>query len=150
MESYRVEKLANQQIHLLDIDGQVDPAPIGDIAAWQEAEKDVLSNIVRMFNDLVGDIDWTDEDRIRQFVTETVPDKISTDARVVSAFTHSDEQNRRKEVEEALKKAINAASFDHLELYKNFTANESFKNQIHQIVYDAVVAKLGVHVPSNQ
>ncbi len=142
MDSYRVEVKATQAIRPADGPGEIEPVPIADVKIWEEAERDLLSNIVRMFNDLVGDIEWTDRDRIETFVTETVPDAIANDARVRSAFTHSDEQNRRKEVEEAVKNAIIGASTDHLELYNHFAGTAGFEKQLQQMIYDAVALRL--------
>ena len=66
MDSYRVEKRAMQQIVLPDADAEIDPVPTSEGGHRPEPELDRLSNIIRAFNDLFGDITWDDADRVRQ------------------------------------------------------------------------------------
>ena len=51
MDSYRAEKRAVQQIQLLDADATIDPLPADGGGSRPEPELDVLSNILRTFND---------------------------------------------------------------------------------------------------
>ena len=75
MDSYRVEKRAMQKIILPDEDAEVDPVPTAGGGSRPDTKLDQLSNILRTFNDLFGDIEWDDADRVRQLVTETIPRK---------------------------------------------------------------------------
>jgi hypothetical protein len=56
MDSYRVEKLAVQRVQLADQDAEVDPVPTDGGGHKAEPELDLLSNIIRSFNDLFGNI----------------------------------------------------------------------------------------------
>ena len=62
MDSYRVEKLAVQKILVPDKDAKIDPVPTSGGGHVPEPELDRLSNILRTFNDLFGDIAWDDRE----------------------------------------------------------------------------------------
>ena len=64
MESYRAEAKATLDIALADEDGRTRSGPGGKGGPKPEPEIDLLSNIVRSFNDLFGNIDWKDADKI--------------------------------------------------------------------------------------
>ena len=48
----------------LDQDAEIDPVPVSGGAMKPEPELDVLSNIVRAFNDQFGNIEWDDEEQV--------------------------------------------------------------------------------------
>ena len=79
MDSYRVEKRLEQAISLADEDAEIDPVQPIPGAGRPEPEMETLSQILKEFNELFGDIDWADEDRIRQLITETIPGKVASD-----------------------------------------------------------------------
>ena len=66
MDSYRVEKRTMQKIRSCpDEDAEIDPSSGGNGSGGRaEPEIDLLSNIIRTFNDLFGNIQWEDEDRV--------------------------------------------------------------------------------------
>jgi len=45
-----------------------------------EPELDILSNIVKAFNDMFGNIQWTDMDRVHKLITEDIPARVAADA----------------------------------------------------------------------
>jgi len=55
-DSYRVEKQAAQRVQLADHDAEIDPIPTDGGRRNAEPELDLLSNIIRSFNDLFGNI----------------------------------------------------------------------------------------------
>ena len=75
MDSYRVEKKVMQKVILSDEDTEIDPVPIGGGTGRPEPEIDFLSNILKDFNELFGDIEWEDGDRVRQLITEDIPSR---------------------------------------------------------------------------
>jgi type I restriction enzyme R subunit len=56
MDSYRVEKLAAVRVQLSDADAEIGPVPTSGGGRKPEPELDRLSNILRDFNDLFGNI----------------------------------------------------------------------------------------------
>ncbi|MCY3606227.1 MAG: type I restriction endonuclease subunit R [Gammaproteobacteria bacterium] len=127
MESYRVEKHAMQRIILPDEDSEIDPVPTSATGGIHEPELDRLSNIIREFNDLFGDIAWDDADRVRELVTETIPAKVAEDNAFINARKNSDKENARIEHDKALARVMISIMKDDTVLYKQFADNESFK-----------------------
>ena len=127
MESYRVEKHAMRKLVLPDEDSEIDPVPTSTAGNVPESELDRLSNIIREFNDLFGDISWDDSDRVRTLVTETIPSKVAEDSAFRNAKMNSDKENARIEHDKALKRVMISIMKDDTVLYKQFADNESFK-----------------------
>ena len=68
MDSYRAEKQAEARIVLPDADGEIDPIPPGGSGGATDPEMTALSQLVAEFNDLFGNIDWSDEDRVLEII----------------------------------------------------------------------------------
>ena len=127
LDSYRVEKQEMRKILLPDEDAEVDPVPAAGGGHLPEPEMDRVSNIIRAFNDLFGDIAWHDADRVRQLVTETIPSRVAEDTAFRNARMNSDRENARIEHDKALLRVMTAVMKDDTELFKQFMDNDSFK-----------------------
>ena len=68
MDSYRIEKLAMMRIQLPDANAEIEPVPTSGGGYVPEPEIDLLSNILKTFNDQFGNIAWVDADRVRRLV----------------------------------------------------------------------------------
>ena len=136
MDSYRVEKRAIQNIMLPDEDAEIDPVPSGAGGHKPEPELDRLSNIIRLFNELYGGIQWEDADRVLQLITETIPARVAADTAFKNARHNSDMENTRIEFERVLRSEIDAVIKDDGELYKQFMDNEGFKRWLSDTVFD--------------
>ena len=130
MDSYRVEKRAMQKIVLPDQDAEIGAVPPGGGGPAPEPELDRLSNIIREFNDLFGDIAWDDADRVRQLITETIPTKVAEDNAFMNAKMNSDRQNARIEHDKALMRVMISIMNDDTALFRQFVDNESFKRHL--------------------
>ncbi|MEM3883159.1 MAG: hypothetical protein QXO23_07240, partial [Candidatus Methanomethyliaceae archaeon] len=100
-----------------------------------EPELDRLSNIIKEFNDLFGNIVWTDKDRVRKLITEEIPARVAADAAYKNARKHSDKQNARIEHDKALLRVMTALLKDDTELFKQFSDNESFRRWLADTVF---------------
>ena len=136
MDSYRVEKQSVQRILLPDEEAEIDPVPTAGGGARPEPEIERLSNILRTFNDLFGDIPWEDKDRVRQLITETIPTKVAGDPAFRNARRHSDKQNARIEHAGALRRVMNSLMKDDAELFKQFWDNEGFRRWMTDVVFE--------------
>ncbi len=136
LDSYRAEKQARQQLLLPDRDAEIEPVPAAGGGHRPEPEVDRLSNILRAFNDLFGDIHWEDADRVRQLITETIPDRVAADAAFRNAQRNSDPQNARIEHDGALLRVMTAVMRDDTQLFKQFMDNDSFKRWLTNTVFD--------------
>ena len=136
MDSYRVEKRSVQKILLPDEEAEMEPVPTGGGGSLPEPEMDRLSNIIKAFNDLFGNIPWEDADRVRQLITETIPARVAEDAAFQNALRNSDEQNARVEHGNVLKRVMTSVMKDDMKLYKQFTDNEGFKRWMVDAIYE--------------
>ena len=135
MDSYRAEKQAMQQISLPDEDAEIEPVPTSGGGQLPEPELDRLSNILSDFNDLFGDIDWNDADRVRQLITETIPSRVAEDTAFKNAQQNSDKENARIEHDKALRRVMTSVVKDDIELFKQFMDNPSFKRWLTDTVF---------------
>jgi type I restriction enzyme R subunit len=135
MESYRVEKKAAMQIALPDEDGEIGPVPTTGGGHAPEPELERLSNILKTFNDLFGNIGWTDADRVQRIITEDIPAGVAADKKYQNAQRYSDKGNARIEHDLALSRVMNAVMKDDTELFKQFSDNESFRRWLSDTVF---------------
>lgn len=139
MDSYRAEKQATLEIMLPDEDTEIEPIPTGSAGNKPEPEMERLSNIVRQFNDLFGDIPWESKERTMRTIIEDLPESVNNDPAYQYAKLNSDEQNAQIELRNVLDKAIIKLLADNSLLYKQYTENPDFKNwlsnQIFQLTY---------------
>ena len=136
IDSYRVEKKAMQTIILPDEDAEIAPVPTAGGGHAPDPEMDRLSNILKVFNDLFGDIDWDDEDRVRQLITETIPTRVAADAAFRNAMLNSDDANTRIEHDKALLRAMTSVVNDDTQLFKHFMDDDGFKRQMTDVVFE--------------
>lgn len=127
MYSYRSEKQAAMKIQLADADTEIDPVPTSGGGFMQESELERLSNIIKTFNELFGNIAWRDADRIGKLIAEEIPAKVAVDQAYQNAQAHSDKQNARIEHDKALGCVMVALLKDDTELFKQFSDNDSFR-----------------------
>ena len=106
-----------------------------------EPELDSLSNILRTFNDLFGNIKWTDEDRVNKLITEDIPDKVDADPAFQNAKKNSDKQNARIEHDKALERVIIDLINDDTELFRLFMDNSDFKRWLATTVFGITYAR---------
>jgi len=138
MDSYRPEvNAALAAMGMIEANGMLEPAPTGGGGGLSEAEVDKLSNIIRTFNDLFGNIEWKDADKIGQVIAEEIPLRVAQDTAYKNAQQNSDRQNAKLEHDRALGRVVLELLADHTELFKQFSDNQSFKRWLTDSVFDA-------------
>ncbi|AOX99899.1 type I restriction endonuclease subunit R [Jeongeupia sp. USM3] len=137
MDSYRVEAQAALKMAMDDTDATVEPVPPGGGGGKGEPEIDRLSNIIKTFNDLFGNIPWKDEDKIRKVIAEEIPARVAQDKAYQNAQANSDKQNAKLEHDKALNRVVLELLSDHTELFKQFSDNSNFKRWLTDMVFDA-------------
>ena len=101
-----------------------------------EPELDRLSNIVKQFNELWGDkTKWRDVDKIHRVISEEVPERVAADRAYQNAMKYSDEQNARIELNSALQRVMDAIVYDHIDLYKLYADDPSFKHWLRDQIF---------------
>jgi type I restriction enzyme R subunit len=145
MDSYRVEKQAAVKIQLPDADAEIEPVPTTGGSRKPEPELDRLSNILKAFNDLYGNIGWADKDRVQRLIFEDIPDRVSVDTAYQNAKKNSDKQNARIEHDKALARVMNSVLKDDTDLFKLFVDNESFRRWMTQTVFELTYEGSGLN-----
>ena len=137
MDSYRVEKQTAQRLILTDEDSEIGPVPLEGGGHRPEPELEQLSAIITSFNDLFGNIDWADADRIRKLITEEIPLRVAADEAYQNAQQNSDKQNARIELDQALRTVIVGLMKDDTQLFKQFSDNTDFRRWLSNAVFGA-------------
>lgn len=137
MDSYRVEAKAALKMAMADSDATVEPIPPASAGGKGEAEIDRLSAIIKTFNDLFGNIEWKDEDKIRKVIAVDIPSRVAQDKAYQNAQANSDKQNAKLEHDKALNRVVLELLSDHTELFKQFSDNPNFKRWLTETVFDA-------------
>ena len=137
MDSYRAEAQAQMSIILADKDGEVGPVPTGGGAFNPEPEFELLSIILKQFNELWGNIHWLDKDKIGKVIAEELPAKVAADEAYQNAIANSDKHSARIEHDRALERAIVGFISDHTELFRQFSDNPGFKKWLSDSVFAA-------------
>ena len=143
MDSYRVEKEAVRKILLPDEHAEIDPGQTIGGGHRPELELDRLSNIVKTFNELFGNIAWEDSDRVRDLITKTIPSRVAADAAFRNARQNSDEANARIEHDKALLRVMTSLMKDDTELFKQYVDNASFKRWMTDRVFELAYEQAG-------
>jgi type I restriction enzyme R subunit len=135
MDSYRAEVRATMKMALADQDAEINPVPTSGGGHMPEPALDRLSNILKVFNDLFGNLDWKDADKIRKVIAEEIPAKVSADRAYQNAMQNSDKQNARIEHDKALQRVLVELLADHTELFKQFSDNPDFKKWLADTIF---------------
>ncbi len=143
MDSYRVEKQSTMSIALADEDAEIGPVPTSGGGRMPEPELDLLSNIVKTFNEQWGNIPWTDADRVQRLIAEDIPARVAADGAYQNAMKNNDKQNARIEHDKALGRVMTAVLKDDTELFKQFSDNESFKKWLSDSIFAATYEEAG-------
>jgi type I restriction enzyme R subunit len=141
MDSYRVEKQAARRIQLPDENAEIGPVPTEGGGRKNPPELDRLSNILKVFNDQFGNIEWSDGDRVNRLITEDIPRRVTADPAYQNARKNSDKQNARIEHDKALARVMTDVLKDDMELFKQFMDNESFRGWLAETVFGLTYEK---------
>ena len=141
MDSYRVEVRSSIDIILADENGIRDTITTSEGGHKPEPELDLLSNIIKAFNDQFGNIEWKDVDKIRKVISEEIPTKVAADKAYQNAMKNSDKQNARIEHDKALQRVIIELLKDHTELFKQFSDNPAFKKWLSDTNFSATYSE---------
>lgn len=151
MDSYRVEKQAAMKIALPDQDVEIGPVPTSGGGHLAEPELDRLSNILKTFNDLFGNIGWQDDDRIRKLITEEIPQRVAADPAYRNAHANSGRDNARIEHDKALSRVLISLMKDDTELFRQYSDNDGFKrwltDTVFGLTYNGKMAAEGPRAP---
>ena len=133
MDSYRVEKKAAMKIALADQDAEIEPVPTDARGHKPEPEMDLLSNILKAFNEQFGTL-FTDTDRVARRIRDDIAPKVAADPAYQNARENTPHTARMAH-DQALGKVMQHLLKDDTQVYKQFVENESFKRFVSDMVY---------------
>jgi type I restriction enzyme R subunit len=139
MDSYRPAKQGTEMISLAVEEGYVTPIPVGVGGGKAAPELDTLENILNAFNQRFGDIDWTDKDKVNQFLTEQLPAEMKADKKVMDAITTSpDKQNAKISSDKKVEELMQQYLFTQTEIFKKFSTDHDFQRRYKEFVFDTL------------
>jgi type I restriction enzyme R subunit len=133
MDSYRLEKQAAMKISLPDEDAEIGPIPVEGGGKKREPELDLLSSILKAFNDQFATL-FDDSDRVARRIRDDIAPKVAADTGYQNAKRNTPNA-ARIEHDKALAKVMLTLLKDDTQVYKQFVENESFKRFVTDMVY---------------
>ena len=133
METYRTEKQATVQIALEDKDAEIDPIQAERGGGLQEPLFELLSLILDEFNKTWGN-SFSNPEHVNEII-KGMPDRVNEDEAYRNAKMNSDRQNARIEHDAALKRQITAMLRDNTELYKKYTEDQAFQDDLNGMIF---------------
>ena len=136
LDSYRAEAQAQMTIVLADTDAEIDPVPTSGVSGKGDVELDLLSAILNTFNDIFGNYDWQDSDRVWNDIQYSAV-KVSQDQTYQNAMRNADKQEARTESDRVLQSVIFQMMKDNMELFKKYNDDPAFKKHLSDMVFEA-------------
>jgi type I restriction enzyme R subunit len=140
MDSYRPIKQGKDEIILDDDTGILYPIPDKDVGGIREPELDTLENILKIFNQRFGDIDWADKDKVNEILTQQIPDDMKKDEKLMNAIIYSpDKQNAKESSDMKLEQLMQQYLFTQTEIYRKFSTDLDFKRRYKDFIFDTLL-----------
>lgn len=129
-DQLRVEKKAEKQITLENVDSEIDPIPTSEVnGGKREPDLVTLTTILDEFNTRFGGIDWAYPDKVRSEI-EALPAQLAQDEPFRNAVLQSNAMNIQIQGGEVLQQLILNNMAAQTELSRYFFQNEEFRNFI--------------------
>jgi type I restriction enzyme, R subunit len=137
LDSYRLTRTTTDNIGLIGGE-EIEPTPPIMKGKKGENEFTFLEAIINEFNTKFGIDNWSDDDKIKEFLFQQLPADFAKDQDTVNSVNNSDKQNAKitsdKKVEDLMQDVI----FTYTDLYKKFTDDVDFKRQYLDFVFDKI------------
>jgi len=140
-DKYRLVKEEERAIVLENVNAEIDPVPVGTGGAIVDPELDVLSNIVKDFNDTYGNIKWKDKDEVQRQIEE-LPKRIASSVDFVNAVRNGDSQIAQITFNDDIINIVAAMLEEKTEFVQTYFANQEFQNFVNARVFQAAVQQL--------
>ena len=140
-DKYRIVKEEERQIVLENENAEVKPVPVGQGAGKPQPEMEALSNIVKDFNDLFGNIDWKNRDEVQRQINE-LPKRIAGSTDFVNAVRNGDRQVAQITFNDDMMDIVATMLEEKTEFVQTYFNNPDFQNMVNTRVYQAAVSQL--------
>ena len=150
MDSYRPAKQGTENIGLAAEPGFVTPIPVGVGGGKSELELDTLENILNVFNQRFGDIDWTDKDKVNEILTKQIPADMKADGKIMDAInTSPDKQNAKISSDKKVEELMQQYLFTQTEIFKKFSTDKDFQRRYKEFIFESLWTQQGKQPPIN-
>ena len=140
-DKYRIVKEEERTIELENIDSAVSPIPVSQGGGIPSPDMDVLSNIVKDFNDTYGNIEWKNSDEVQRQIEE-LPARIADSIDFVNAVRNGDKQVAQITFNDTIVNIVAAMLEEKTEFVQTYFANQDFQNFVNARVFQAAVSQL--------
>lgn len=140
-DKYRMVKEEERQLVLENENAEVKPVPVGLGIGMSQPEMEALSNIVKDFNELFGNIDWKNRDEVQRQINE-LPKRIASSVDFVNAVKNGDRQVAQITFNDDMVAIVAAMLEEKTEFVQTYFNNPDFQNFVNARVYQAAVSQL--------
>lgn len=140
-DKYRMVKEEERQLVLENENAEVKPVPVGLGMGMPQPEMEALSNIVKDFNELFGNIDWKNRDEVQRQINE-LPKRIANSVDFVNAVKNGDRQVAQITFNDDMVAIVAAMLEEKTEFVQTYFNNPDFQNFVNARVYQAAVSQL--------
>ena len=142
MDSYSQHRQAlNKSIMLDDGDNEIEPISPQMKGSKPEQEKEFLDQIIKSFNDRWGNTEWCKNDKVKKMLFEDLPNEMANDEDYIKATRQSSAQNTKITFNKMMEDKFQDLVFDFTDLYRDFSDNEEFKQDVLGLMFDIVMKK---------
>ena len=139
MDSYRPSKQGTEKIKLDSEPGVIAPIPVDVGGGKVDPDLDTLENIIKVFNNRFGDIEWTDKDKVNKILIEQIPADMKADVKVMDAIvTSPDRQNAKISSDKKLEELMQQYLFTQTEIFKKFSTDKDFQRRYKEFIFDTL------------
>jgi len=135
-DSYRVQLDRKENIGLSG-EGELSPSTTDGTGGTPEPELDLLSNILEIFNERFGDIDWGEDDKIKRAL-DNISEDVINDNEFIKSRKNADKQNMRITFEKVLEDKFQEIIETNFLLFQKFNDDKDFKELISDKMFEYV------------
>jgi type I restriction enzyme, R subunit len=136
VDSYRPSNQGIVKIQLVNEHGVVEPIPVTLKGGKPEPELDTLENILKVFNQRFGDIEWSDKDKVHKILVEQLPSEMEADSETMNAIKYSDKQNAKITSDKKIEDLMQQYLFTHTEIFMKFMSDQDFQRRYKEFIFD--------------
>ncbi|MCX6152782.1 MAG: type I restriction endonuclease [Candidatus Kapabacteria bacterium] len=136
LDSYKTSEPSMLNISIEE-NRELNPIPSQTGAGGYQPELDELEAIIKEFNERFG-TEWTDDDKIRRFLFEDIPNEMAKDLDFIKATMSSDKQNTKITFDQKLDDKFQDLIHSHTKLYKRYSDDDAFKDYVCSMLFDIV------------
>ncbi len=141
-DKYRIVREEERAIVLENEDAAVSPIPVGAGGGKPSPDMDVLSSIVKDFNDTYGNIEWKNRDEVQRQIEE-LPVRIASSVDFVNALRNGDRQVAQMTFNDDIVGIVAGMLEEKTEFVERYFNNPDFQNFVNARVFQAAVQRFG-------